>query len=111
MERVLPENVTQERLLATVRELNDDDAIDGILVQLPLPKHLEQKEVLLSVQPGKDVDGFHPYNMGALVRSGEEMRQVGIAKDRAVAAVGREIALMHSSCPAVLAVGPWCCCC
>ena len=77
VERTLPDDVSQEELLATVQALNEDDSIDGILVQLPLPDHLEQKEILLSISPAKDVDGFHPYNMGALVRAGEEMRQAG----------------------------------
>jgi methylenetetrahydrofolate dehydrogenase (NADP+)/methenyltetrahydrofolate cyclohydrolase len=75
VERVLPDDVSQSELLQCVQALNEDDSIDGILVQLPLPEHLEQKEILLSISPDKDVDGFHPYNMGALVRAGEELRQ------------------------------------
>lgn len=77
VERVLPEDVSQADLLECVQKLNEDDGIDGILVQLPLPDHMDQQEILLAISPDKDVDGFHPYNMGALVRSGEELRQQG----------------------------------
>jgi methylenetetrahydrofolate dehydrogenase (NADP+)/methenyltetrahydrofolate cyclohydrolase len=62
-----PETVTTEELLSLVQELNARDEIDGILVQLPLPKQVDSGKVLLAVSPEKDVDGFHPYNMGSLV--------------------------------------------
>ncbi len=58
---------TREDLLALVNRLNDDPEVDGILVQLPLPSHLDPQEVLLAIHPDKDVDGFHPYNMGRLL--------------------------------------------
>lgn len=61
-----PETVTTEELLALVAELNRRDEIDGILVQLPLPKQVDAKRVLLAVDPAKDVDGFHPMNVGLL---------------------------------------------
>ena len=64
---VLPENVTTAELLSLVEEFNRRDEIDGILVQLPLPPHVDSKRVLLAVDPQKDVDGFHPVNMGNLV--------------------------------------------
>jgi methylenetetrahydrofolate dehydrogenase (NADP+)/methenyltetrahydrofolate cyclohydrolase len=57
----------EETLLALVRDLNNDKAVDGILVQLPLPKHIDSKRVLLSIDPAKDVDGFHPENLGRLL--------------------------------------------
>ncbi len=57
----------REELLALVHKLNADPEVDGILVQLPLPSHLDAQEVLLTIDPGKDVDGFHPYNMGRLL--------------------------------------------
>ncbi|AUZ03953.1 MULTISPECIES: bifunctional methylenetetrahydrofolate dehydrogenase/methenyltetrahydrofolate cyclohydrolase FolD [Vitreoscilla] len=57
---------TQEQLLALVDELNADDNVDGILVQLPLPKHLDVQEIIERIRPDKDVDGFHPYNVGRL---------------------------------------------
>jgi methylenetetrahydrofolate dehydrogenase (NADP+) / methenyltetrahydrofolate cyclohydrolase len=61
-----PESVTTEELLALVDSLNRRDDIDGILVQLPLPKQVDSKQVLLAVSPAKDVDGFHPMNVGLL---------------------------------------------
>ncbi|RMH15692.1 MAG: bifunctional 5,10-methylenetetrahydrofolate dehydrogenase/5,10-methenyltetrahydrofolate cyclohydrolase [Acidobacteria bacterium] len=64
--RRLPAAVEQRELLATVAELADDDEVDGILVQLPLPRHLEAPAVLEAVPPAKDVDGFHPENVGRL---------------------------------------------
>ncbi|HET8823740.1 MAG TPA: bifunctional methylenetetrahydrofolate dehydrogenase/methenyltetrahydrofolate cyclohydrolase FolD [Terriglobales bacterium] len=60
------ENVTTDELLALVADLNRRDEIDGILVQLPLPPHVDSKKVLLAVDPAKDVDGFHPTNVGFL---------------------------------------------
>ena len=65
-EYALPEGTTQRELLELVGELNRREDIDGILVQLPLPQGLDEKEVLLAIDPGKDVDGFHPYNVGQL---------------------------------------------
>lgn len=59
--------VTTEKLLAEVRKLNEDDAIDGILVQLPLPKHVNKHAILEGVDPRKDVDGFHSHNLGSLL--------------------------------------------
>jgi methylenetetrahydrofolate dehydrogenase (NADP+)/methenyltetrahydrofolate cyclohydrolase len=63
---LLPETVPEAELLATVRRLNADPAVDGILVQLPLPKHIDPQKVLEAVDPAKDVDGFHPVNAGRL---------------------------------------------
>ncbi|MBT8184453.1 MAG: bifunctional methylenetetrahydrofolate dehydrogenase/methenyltetrahydrofolate cyclohydrolase FolD [Eudoraea sp.] len=62
----LPEETTEEVLLAQVQQLNDDDAIDGYIVQLPLPKHIDEEKVLMAVNPDKDVDGFHPTNFGKM---------------------------------------------
>lgn len=67
----LEENTTQEELMRVVKECNEDSSIDGILVQLPLPKHLNEKEVLWAIDPNKDVDGLHPINVGKL-HLGEE---------------------------------------
>ncbi|MCU1284153.1 MAG: methenyltetrahydrofolate cyclohydrolase / 5,10-methylenetetrahydrofolate dehydrogenase [Acidobacteriales bacterium] len=61
-----PESVTTEEMLALVADLNRRDDIDGILIQLPLPKQVDAKKVLLAVSPEKDVDGFHPMNVGNL---------------------------------------------
>lgn len=63
----LPEETTQEELLNIVRELNEDDTVNGILVQLPLPKHIDESEILLAINSTKDVDGFHPVNVGKMV--------------------------------------------
>lgn len=63
----LPEKTTQEELDALVEQLNRDEAVHGILVQLPLPKHLDAEEILLRIDPKKDVDAFHPVNVGKLV--------------------------------------------
>nr|WP_311456666.1 bifunctional methylenetetrahydrofolate dehydrogenase/methenyltetrahydrofolate cyclohydrolase FolD [uncultured Capnocytophaga sp.] len=62
----LPENVTQDKLLKKIKELNEDNNIDGFIVQLPLPKHINEQEVLLSINPDKDADGFHPTNFGRM---------------------------------------------
>ena len=63
----LPEETTEEELLALIDKLNDDANVHGILCQLPLPKHINEKTVLNQISPKKDVDGFHPQNVGALV--------------------------------------------
>jgi methylenetetrahydrofolate dehydrogenase (NADP+) / methenyltetrahydrofolate cyclohydrolase len=63
----LPTETTEDELLALVRELNSDDAIDGILVQLPLPEQIDEGRVIRAVDPVKDVDGFHPVNAGLLL--------------------------------------------
>jgi methylenetetrahydrofolate dehydrogenase (NADP+)/methenyltetrahydrofolate cyclohydrolase len=63
----LPEKTTQEELLKLIDKLNKDPKIHGILVQLPLPKHLNEEEVLYAIDPKKDVDGFHPVNVGKLM--------------------------------------------
>jgi len=62
----LPEDTTQEDLLKEVAALNANEAIDGYIVQLPLPGHLDEEEVLLAIDPKKDVDGFHPTNFGRM---------------------------------------------
>ena len=65
-EHRIPAETTQEELLALVDRLNADPAVDGILVQLPLPKHVDDQAVLTRIDPDKDVDGFHPVNVGRL---------------------------------------------
>lgn len=65
-EHRLPASTSEGELLALVQRLNRDDSVDGILVQLPLPKHIDSKKVLESIDPAKDVDGFHPLNAGRL---------------------------------------------
>lgn len=63
----LPKDTTEEKLLSVVDELNNEEKIHGILVQLPLPEHLDEKRILEKISPEKDVDGFHPLNMGRLL--------------------------------------------
>lgn len=62
----LEENISQEALLATIEKLNNDQSIDGYIVQLPLPKHIDEEVVLHAINPSKDVDGFHPTNFGKM---------------------------------------------
>jgi methylenetetrahydrofolate dehydrogenase (NADP+)/methenyltetrahydrofolate cyclohydrolase len=69
-----PEDISEEDLLALVDKYNKDDAINGILVQLPLPKHINEKKVLNAIDPDKDVDGFHPVNVGRLMIGGDEVK-------------------------------------
>ena len=59
-------DITQEELLSVVNQLNNDDAIDGFIVQLPLPEHIDEDQITLSINPNKDVDGFHPENVGKM---------------------------------------------
>ncbi|HBL77806.1 MAG: bifunctional 5,10-methylene-tetrahydrofolate dehydrogenase/5,10-methylene-tetrahydrofolate cyclohydrolase [Bacteroidetes bacterium GWF2_42_66] len=61
------DDVTEEELLAKVAELNADDELDGFIVQLPLPKHISEQKVIEAIDPKKDVDGFHPVNVGRMV--------------------------------------------
>lgn len=63
----LPESTTEEELLALIGKLNEDSTVHGILCQLPLPAHIDEEKVLNTISPKKDVDGFHPQNVGALV--------------------------------------------
>lgn len=62
----LPGETTQEELLELIRDLNGNTAVNGILVQLPLPEHIDEEKILLAISPEKDVDGFHPVNVGNL---------------------------------------------
>lgn len=68
----LPENTTEQNLLKLIEQLNNDDTVHGILVQLPLPKHINEDKVIMAISPEKDVDGFHPVNVGNMMigRSG-----------------------------------------
>ena len=63
----MPESITQDELLETIKRMNENPSLDGILVQLPLPKHIDTTTVLEAIDPLKDVDGFHPYNVGRMV--------------------------------------------
>jgi len=63
----LPEDISQDHLISKIEELNEDNKIHGILVQLPLPKHIHTDSIIKAIKPQKDVDGFHPYNLGTLL--------------------------------------------
>lgn len=63
----LPESTSEEELLSLIRKLNEDKTVHGILVQLPLPKHINEDKIIMAISPEKDVDGFHPVNVGNLV--------------------------------------------
>lgn len=63
----LPENTSEEDLLKLIEHLNNDDTVHGILVQLPLPKHINEDKVIMAISPEKDVDGFHPVNVGNMM--------------------------------------------
>jgi methylenetetrahydrofolate dehydrogenase (NADP+)/methenyltetrahydrofolate cyclohydrolase len=62
----LPETITEAELLAKINDLNEDDNLDGYIVQLPLPKHINEEKILMAINPDKDVDGFHPANFGKM---------------------------------------------
>jgi methylenetetrahydrofolate dehydrogenase (NADP+)/methenyltetrahydrofolate cyclohydrolase len=62
------ESITEEELLDIVRDLNENDDVDGFIVQLPLPRHIDPDKVTLAISPDKDVDGFHPYNFGKMAQ-------------------------------------------
>ncbi|MBC2714255.1 MAG: bifunctional methylenetetrahydrofolate dehydrogenase/methenyltetrahydrofolate cyclohydrolase FolD [Desulfobacteraceae bacterium] len=69
-----PEDISEADLLAMIDKYNNDDSINGILVQLPLPKHINEKKILNAIDPDKDVDGFHPVNVGRLMIGGDEVK-------------------------------------
>jgi len=69
-----PVDISEEDLLALIDKYNNDESINGILVQLPLPKHVDEKKVLNAIDPDKDVDGFHPVNVGRLMIGGDEVK-------------------------------------
>lgn len=69
-----PETISEADLLALIDKYNRDETINGILVQLPLPKHIDEKKVLNAINPDKDVDGFHPVNVGRLMIGGDEVK-------------------------------------
>lgn len=70
----LPASASESQLLGLIRELNEDHSIDGILVQLPLPRHIDDTRVIEAISPAKDVDGFHPYNLGLLAQKRPRLR-------------------------------------
>ncbi len=70
----LSENISENELLTLIGQLNNDESVDGILVQLPLPEHIKESHIIESILPTKDVDGFHPYNIGLLCQRIPKLR-------------------------------------
>lgn len=70
----LPETTTEQKLIALIDKLNNSPDIDGILIQLPLPKHINESLIIERIKPAKDVDGFHPYNLGRLAQRNPALR-------------------------------------
>ncbi len=99
----LPETTPQEALLDLIRELNADPEVDGILVQLPLPGHIDAERVLEAIDPAKDVDGFHPVNVGRLWAGGEALLPctpagiVRLLRHYGVDLSGREVVIVGRS--------------
>jgi methylenetetrahydrofolate dehydrogenase (NADP+)/methenyltetrahydrofolate cyclohydrolase len=89
--RELPATITQDELLETIREYNENPEIDAFLVQLPLPKHLDEEATLRAVDPVKDVDGLHPVNLGKLV--------MGVEAPLACTPAGIQALLVHYGVP------------
>ena len=93
----LPEETTQEELMAIVDKCNKDPKINGILVQLPLPKHLDEDEVLLAIDPKKDVDGFHPVSVGNMVIGEKGFGVIQLLKRSGVEIDGKECVVVGRS--------------
>lgn len=99
----LPASTTQETLLEVISKLNQDDEIDGILVQLPLPSHINADVVIEHIAPHKDVDGFHPYNIGRLVQRNPQLRPctpkgvITMLQSSGIALKGKEAVVVGAS--------------
>jgi methylenetetrahydrofolate dehydrogenase (NADP+)/methenyltetrahydrofolate cyclohydrolase len=99
----LPHSTTQTELLSLIEKLNRDPAIDGILVQVPLPDHIDERKVIETITPEKDVDGFHPYNVGRLALRIPLMRPctpygvIKLLEHTDVAAKGRHAVIVGAS--------------
>ena len=98
-----PASVSQQELTSTIEQLNRDDRVDGILVQLPLPEGLDDRELLLAIDPDKDADGLHPVNMGRLVRGEPGLRSctpagvMQILKDANIDVAGKHAVVVGRS--------------
>lgn len=102
-EHRLPEDTDEDQLLSLIDRLNHDNRIHGILVQLPLPKHINEGKVLEAIAPEKDVDGFHPYNVGRLILGKPTFRPctpygiMMLLKEMAVDLTGKEVVIVGRS--------------
>ena len=101
--RILPESTSQAELLALVAEWNADPEVHGILVQLPLPKQIEARAVIEAIAPAKDVDGFHPFNVGTLLTGGDALPPctpagvIELIKRAGVDLAGKEVVVVGRS--------------
>lgn len=99
----LPDNITESEILSQIEKLNHQENIDGILVQLPLPKAIKVSAVLEAISPQKDVDGFHPYNIGRLAQNKPLLQPctpkgvMTMLKHKEIAVVGRHAVIVGSS--------------
>lgn len=99
----LPENISEEELLIIIEEMNQDSEINGILVQLPLPEHINEKKVIKAIHPDKDVDGFHPENVGRLCVGGKGFLPctpagiIGLLKYSGIVIDGKECVIVGRS--------------
>lgn len=99
----LPCSTTQDQILELIQKLNNDPQVDGILVQLPLPEGLDERELLEAIDPSKDVDGFHPTTMGRLVEGREEISPctpkgvMRILDEHGIPVEGREVVIVGAS--------------
>ena len=87
---VLPEDIHEKGLLGKIQELNNRKDVHGILLQLPLPKHLDPRKAMMAIAPEKDADGFHPCNMGALLLGAERLAPCTPSIIYALEKLGRE---------------------
>lgn len=101
--RRLDTTIKEEDLLSIIESYNQDDSIDGILVQLPLPKHIDEEKVLLAIDPRKDVDGFHPLNVGKLFVGDPDMHPctpygiITLLKEHNVQLAGKKVVIIGRS--------------
>lgn len=99
----LPESVSQEDVIDIIHDLNSDDLVNGVLVQLPLPKHLDEQMILSYIDPAKDVDGFHPYNVGNLFLGNDTLVSctpqgiMGILRHYGISVAGKECVVVGRS--------------
>ena len=107
----LPHSATQTELVHLIERLNSDPTIDGILVQVPLPEHIDERAVIEAISPDKDVDGFHPYNVGRLALRHPLMRPCTPLwrhpDARPLRALDQGPALPSSSAPRTSSAGRW----
>lgn len=101
--RRLDITIKEEDLLSIIESYNQDDSVDGILVQLPLPKHIDEEKVLLAIDPRKDVDGFHPLNVGKLFVGDPDMHPctpygiITLLKEHNIQLAGKKVVIIGRS--------------